>query len=212
MRASVIGRVADKKCITSHAFARQSTTNGAARKEAALALGVIAPAEAGTSLLTTRSDSGDDVRHFAADALGDVRTAAVIQAIETRGDQPGRLFGAAGGQEQAVFGRLAVDSCAPGELTLVALPFPLGRPSAYRWWNDRSEVCHRFRRAVSVDALRLVGSTSYRRRVGRCGCECERPSASVASRAGRREHLQAQVWSDVDAAAMMARSSRSASA
>ena len=52
MRASVIGRVADKKCITSHAFARQSTTNGAARKEAALALGVIAPAEAGTSLLT----------------------------------------------------------------------------------------------------------------------------------------------------------------
>jgi hypothetical protein len=60
-------------------FARQSTTNGAARKAAALALGVIAPDEAETSLLTALSDSGDDVRYFAADALGDVRTAAVIR-------------------------------------------------------------------------------------------------------------------------------------
>ena len=54
------------------------------RKEAALALGVIAPAEAETALLTALSDSDDDVRYFAADALGNVRTAAVIQAIETR--------------------------------------------------------------------------------------------------------------------------------
>lgn len=54
------------------------------RKEAALALGVIAPAEAETALLTALSDSDDDVRYFAADALGDVRTAAVIQAIQTR--------------------------------------------------------------------------------------------------------------------------------
>ena len=54
------------------------------RKEAALALGVIAPAEAETALLTALSDSDDDVRYFAADALGDVRTAAVTQAIETR--------------------------------------------------------------------------------------------------------------------------------
>jgi HEAT repeat protein len=54
------------------------------RKEAALALGVIAPAEAETALLTALSDSDDDVRYFAADALGDVRTAAVIQAIATR--------------------------------------------------------------------------------------------------------------------------------
>jgi HEAT repeat protein len=54
------------------------------RKEAALALGVIAPAEAETALLTALSDSDEDVRYFAADALGDVRTAAVIQAIETR--------------------------------------------------------------------------------------------------------------------------------
>jgi hypothetical protein len=42
------------------------------------------PAEVETSLLTALSDSGDDVRYLAADALGDVRTAAVIQAIETR--------------------------------------------------------------------------------------------------------------------------------
>jgi HEAT repeat protein len=54
------------------------------RKEAALALGVIAPAEAETALLTALSDSDDDVRYFAADALGDARTAAGIQAIETR--------------------------------------------------------------------------------------------------------------------------------
>jgi HEAT repeat protein len=54
------------------------------RKEAALALGVIAPAEAETALLTALSDSDDDVRYFAADALSDVRTAAVIQAIATR--------------------------------------------------------------------------------------------------------------------------------
>jgi HEAT repeat protein len=54
------------------------------RKEAALALGVIAPAEAETALLTALSDSDDDVRYYAADALGDVRTAAVTQAIETR--------------------------------------------------------------------------------------------------------------------------------
>src|SRR5262245_1702627 len=54
------------------------------RKEAALALGVIAPAEAETALLTALSDSDEDVRYFAADALGDVRTAAVTQAIETR--------------------------------------------------------------------------------------------------------------------------------
>jgi HEAT repeat protein len=54
------------------------------RKEAALALGVIAPAEAETALLTALSDSDDDVRYFAADALGNVRTAAVTQAIETR--------------------------------------------------------------------------------------------------------------------------------
>jgi HEAT repeat protein len=40
--------------------------------------------EVETSLQTTLSDSGDDVRYLAADALGDVRTAAVIQAIETR--------------------------------------------------------------------------------------------------------------------------------
>ena len=49
-----------------------------------LALGVIAPAEAETGLLTALSDSDDDVRYFAADALGNVRTAAVTQAIETR--------------------------------------------------------------------------------------------------------------------------------
>jgi HEAT repeat protein len=54
------------------------------RKEAALALGVIAPAEAETALLTALSDSDDDVRYFAADALGNVRTTAVTQAIETR--------------------------------------------------------------------------------------------------------------------------------
>jgi len=54
------------------------------RREAALALGVIAPAEAETALLTALSDSDEDVRYFAADALGDVRTAAVKQAIETR--------------------------------------------------------------------------------------------------------------------------------
>jgi HEAT repeat protein len=54
------------------------------RKEAALALGVIAPAEAEAALLTALSDSDEDVRYFAADALGDVRTAAVRQAIETR--------------------------------------------------------------------------------------------------------------------------------
>jgi len=54
------------------------------RKEAALALGVIAPAEAETALVTALSDSDENVRYFAADALGDVRTAAVTQAIETR--------------------------------------------------------------------------------------------------------------------------------
>jgi len=54
------------------------------RKEAALALGVIAPAEAETALLTALSDSDEDVRYYAADALGNVRTAAVTQAIETR--------------------------------------------------------------------------------------------------------------------------------
>lgn len=54
------------------------------RKEAALALGVIAPAAAETALLTALSDGDEDVRYFAADALGDVRTAAVRQAIETR--------------------------------------------------------------------------------------------------------------------------------
>jgi HEAT repeat protein len=54
------------------------------RKEAALALGVIAPAEAETPLLTALSDSDEDVRYFAADALGDVRTAAVMHGIETR--------------------------------------------------------------------------------------------------------------------------------
>ena len=54
------------------------------RKEAALALGAIAPAEAETALLAALSDSDDDVRYFAADALGNVRTAAVTQAIETR--------------------------------------------------------------------------------------------------------------------------------
>jgi HEAT repeat protein len=54
------------------------------RKEAALALGVIAPAEAETALLAALTDSDEDVRYFAADALGDVRTAAVRQAIESR--------------------------------------------------------------------------------------------------------------------------------
>jgi HEAT repeat protein len=54
------------------------------RKEAALALRVIAPAEAETALLAALSDSDDDVRYFAADALGNVRTAAVTQAIEAR--------------------------------------------------------------------------------------------------------------------------------
>jgi HEAT repeat protein len=54
------------------------------RKEAALALGVIAPTEAEKVLLTALSDSDDDVRYFAADALGNVHTAAVMQAIETR--------------------------------------------------------------------------------------------------------------------------------
>ena len=54
------------------------------RKEAALALGVIAPPEAEAALLTALSDGDDDVRYFAADALGNVRTAAVTQAIETR--------------------------------------------------------------------------------------------------------------------------------
>ncbi len=54
------------------------------RAAAALALGVIAPAEAEAALLTALSDSDEDVRYFAADALGDVRTAAVRQAIEAR--------------------------------------------------------------------------------------------------------------------------------
>lgn len=54
------------------------------RKEAALAIGVIAPAEAETALLTALSDSDEDVRYFVADALGEVRTAAVTQAIEAR--------------------------------------------------------------------------------------------------------------------------------
>jgi hypothetical protein len=54
------------------------------RKEAALALDVIAPAEAETALLTALSDSDDDVRYYAADALGNVRTPAVMQAIEAR--------------------------------------------------------------------------------------------------------------------------------
>ena len=54
------------------------------RKEATLALGVIAPTEAEAALLTALSDSDEDVRYFAADALGDVRTPAVMQAIETR--------------------------------------------------------------------------------------------------------------------------------
>ena len=54
------------------------------RKEAALALGAIAPAEAETALLTALSDSDDDVRYFAAEALGSVRTAAVTQAIQAR--------------------------------------------------------------------------------------------------------------------------------
>jgi HEAT repeat protein len=54
------------------------------RKEATLALGVIAPAEAETALLTALSDSDEDVRYFAADALGNVRTPAVMQAIEAR--------------------------------------------------------------------------------------------------------------------------------
>jgi HEAT repeat protein len=54
------------------------------RKEAALALGVIAPAEAEAELLAALSDSDEDVRYFAADALGDVPTAAVVQAIQTR--------------------------------------------------------------------------------------------------------------------------------
>jgi len=54
------------------------------RKEATLALGVIAPAVAEAALLTALSDSDEDVRYFAADALGDVRTPAVMQAIETR--------------------------------------------------------------------------------------------------------------------------------
>src|SRR5262249_44277335 len=54
------------------------------RKEAALALGVIGPAEAEAALVTALSDNDEDVRYFAADALGNVRTAAVTQAIETR--------------------------------------------------------------------------------------------------------------------------------
>lgn len=54
------------------------------RKEAALALGVIAPADAESALLAVLADSDEDVRYFAADALGNVRTAAVTQAIETR--------------------------------------------------------------------------------------------------------------------------------
>jgi HEAT repeat protein len=58
--------------------------NPRVRKEAALALGVIAPAEAEAELLTALADSDEDVRYFAADALGDVRTAAVRQAIEAR--------------------------------------------------------------------------------------------------------------------------------
>ena len=33
---------------------------------------------------TKAADSDEDVRYFAADALGNVRTAAVMQAIETR--------------------------------------------------------------------------------------------------------------------------------
>ena len=58
--------------------------SGRVRKEAALALGVIAPAEAEAALLTALSDGDEDVRYFAADALGSVRTATVMQAIETR--------------------------------------------------------------------------------------------------------------------------------
>ena len=71
------------------------------RKEAALALGVIAPAEAETAPLTALSDSDEDVRYFAADALGDVRTAANTGHRDApgSGDQPGRPFRAAGRQK-----------------------------------------------------------------------------------------------------------------
>jgi hypothetical protein len=86
------------------------------------------PAEVETSLLTALSDSGDDVRYLAADALGDVRTAAVIQAIETRlaaETSPSSIL-RCGGQEQAGFGRLAVDTCAPGQAHTCGSPFPSG--------------------------------------------------------------------------------------
>jgi HEAT repeat protein len=116
----------------------------------ALALGVIAPAEAETALLTAFSDSDEDVRNFAADALGDVRTAAVMQAIETRlGDQPGRPFRAAVRQEQAGSGRVVVDSCVPDRcyslipLTPLSGSYPPSRQrlsSAERISPDRSRV------------------------------------------------------------------------
>jgi HEAT repeat protein len=54
------------------------------RKEAALAIGLIAPAEAERALINALSDRDDDVRYFAADALGEVRTSTVRKAIETR--------------------------------------------------------------------------------------------------------------------------------
>jgi hypothetical protein len=83
MRATVIGRVADRSA------SRHILPLGNRRRMEQLARRprwpwASLPAEVETSLLTALSDSGNNVRDLAADALGDVRTAAVIQAIETR--------------------------------------------------------------------------------------------------------------------------------
>jgi hypothetical protein len=86
------------------------------RKEAALALGVIAPAEAETALLTALSDSDRRralLRGRRARQRPHRRGGAGHRDAPGSGDQPGRPFRAAGRQEQAGSGRLAVDSCAP---------------------------------------------------------------------------------------------------
>ena len=83
MRASVIGRVADRSA-SRQSFRSAIDDEWSSSQGGRAGPGRHCAAEVETSLLTALSDSGDDVRYLAADALGDVRTAAVIQAIETR--------------------------------------------------------------------------------------------------------------------------------
>lgn len=81
-------------------------------------LSALSPAE--VHRVTSFRSAIDDDRKEAALALGAI---APVKDWDVAGD-----VGAARGQEQAVFGRLAVDSCAPRRANL---PFSLGRPSAY---------------------------------------------------------------------------------